>query len=264
MDPVLYERNGPVAVITFNQPDKMNALDYEANQLLLAHFHRFSDDPDARVLVVTGAGDKAFSAGADMKTFSLAYATRPAPFFREHFIEGYGFGGITRNLKINKPIIGAINGYAIGGGFELSLAMDIRFCSPNAEFACQDVLWGMHPCDGGCVRLPKIVGMANAMEIILGGERIGADRAMQMGLVNRIIPQDRLLAETMAYAEHLATRGPLAQEFVKDVAYRAPGLSLTEALRLELRSFTDLAHSEDFVEGVTSFRERRAPCFAGK
>lgn len=264
MAAVDYNKDGPVSIITLNRPSKMNALDYDENELLKAHFRTYAEDDDARALVVTGAGDKAFSAGADMKTFSLPYATKPAPYFRDKFINGSGFGGITRNLKINKPIIAAINGYSIGGGFELALAMDIRFCSPNAEFACQDVLWGMHPCDGACVRLPKIVGMGNAMEIILSGERVGAERALEMGLVNRIVPQSQLLPKTIAYAKHLATRGPLAQKYVKDVTYRSRGLSLAEALRLELRSFSDTANSEDFVEGVRAFQGKREPDFQGK
>lgn len=263
-DAILYERRGPVAVITLNRPQKMNALEYEANMALIATFQRFRDDDEARVVVVTGAGDKAFCAGADLKTYTMQYATKPAPYFREKFVDGYGFGGITRNLKVNKPILGAINGYAMSGGFELALAMDIRFCSPNAQFAIQDVNWGMHPCDGGCVRLPRIVGLGNAMEIILSGERFDAQHALRIGLVSRVIPQQELLAETIRFAEVLASRAPLAQRFAKDVVLRAPGLSLEEAIRMELRSFSDLAHTEDLVEGVTSFAERRPAQFMGR
>lgn len=264
MSDLLYESHGSVRVITLNCPEKMNALNYEANQELIRCFRDFQSDEEARVAVVTGAGEQAFCAGADLKTFTMQYATRPAPEFRQNFIDGLGFGGITRGLRINKPIIAAINGYAVSGGFELALAMDIRLCSPNAQFAIQDVMWGMHPCDGGCVRLPKIVGMGHAMEIILSGERFDAAHALKIGLVNRIIPQADLVAETVRYAQLLATRAPLAQRFVKDVEYRAPGLSLEEAIRMELRSFSDLAHTEDLVEGTTAFRERRPAHFSGR
>lgn len=264
MNAILHERRGPVAVITLNRPAAMNALDYEANQTLIACLRDFEADPEARVAVLTGAGDRAFCSGADMKTYTIQYATRPAPYFRQHFVDGYGFGGITRGLKVTKPVIAAINGYAIGGGFELSLAADIRWCSPNARFGIQDVRWGMHPCDGGLIRLPKIVGLGNAMEIVLSGEQFDADHAFRIGLINRIVPQERLLDEAVAYAGKLATRAPLAQRYVKDVAQRAPGLSLEEAIRLELRSFADLAHTEDLVEGVTSFKERRPARFAGR
>jgi len=264
MSDVFSERHGPVTVITLNTPAKMNALDYEANQALIQCFRDFQHDDDARVAVVTGAGDKAFCAGADLKTFTMAYATKPAPQFRRMFIDGLGFGGITRGLRINKPIIAAINGYAMSGGFELALAMDMRFCSPNAVFGIKDVQWGMHPCDGGCVRLPKIVGLGHAMEIILSGEPFDAEQALKIGLVNRIVPQADLLAETIRYAQLVASKAPLAQRFVKDVEYRAPGLSLEEAIRMELRSFSDLAHTEDLTEGVTSFKERRPARFTGR
>jgi enoyl-CoA hydratase/carnithine racemase len=264
MSDILCERHGPVTLITINRPDKMNSLDYEANEAIIQCFRDFQRDDEARVAVLTGAGEQAFCAGADLKTFSLQYATRPAPEFRQRFIDGLGFAGITRGLRINKPIVAAINGFAMSGGFELALAADVRICSPNAIFAIQDVMWGMHPCDGGCVRLPKIVGLGRAMEIILSGERFGAEHALRIGLVNRIAPQAELVAEAIRYAQVLASRSPLAQRFVKDVEYRAPGLSLEEAIRMELRSFSDLAHSEDLAEGVAAFKERRPARFAGR
>lgn len=261
MDSIQCERQGPVTVITLNRPAAMNALNYEANQALIQCFKDFDADDTARVAVVTGAGDKAFCSGADMKTFTMAYATKPAPEFRQMFIDGYGFGGITRGLKINKPIIAAINGYAVGGGFELSLAMDVRFCTPESRFGIQDVAWGMHPCDGGSIRLPKLVGLGNAMEIILSGELFDAQHAHRIGLVNRIIPKDQILSEAIRYAHMLASRGKFAQRFVKDVEYRAIGLTLEEGIRVELRSFSDLSQTDDFAEGVTAFKEKRAPRF---
>ena len=170
----------------------------------------------------------------------MNYAGRPAPEFRTRFTDGPGFGGITRGLEIDKPIIAAVNGYAISGGLELAEACDIRFCSSNAEFAHQDVNWGFHPCDGGCVRLPQIVGLGNAMEIILSGRRIDADHALRIGLVNRIVPAADLVAETLDFAALVASRAPLAQRFAKDVMLRAFDMPLADALRLESRSFYDL------------------------
>lgn len=263
-DPVIIEQHDNVSVITLNRPEAMNALDYDANHALIKAFSDFEDNDDARVAVVTGAGNKAFCAGADLKTYSLAYATKPAPYFRQHFVDGNGFGGITRGLRITKPVIAAINGYAMSGGLELALAADFRFCSTDAEFAIQDVQWGMHPCDGGCVRLPQIVGMGHAMEIILSGERFDAEHALRIGLVNRVIAPESLLDETVRYARLLATRAPLAQRFAKDVSCRAPGMTLVDAIRMEENSFADLAHTEDLKEGVTSFAERRAPRFGGR
>lgn len=264
MNHILSEKRGRVTLITIDRPERMNALDYETNQELVRVFEAFEADPDAYVAVVTGAGDKAFCAGGDLKDFTLQYATLPAPEFRRIFIDGPGFGGITRNFKGSKPVVAAINGYCVSGGLEFALAADIRFCSPNAQFGLQDVKWGFHPADGASIRLPLVVGLGNAMEILLSGERIDAEHALRIGLVNRIYPQAELLAKTLEFAEMLATRAPLAQRFAKDVVKRAVGMHMDEALRMEARSFYDLAHTEDIREGVTSFAEKRVPKFRGK
>ena len=174
---------------------------------------------------------------------------------------GSGFGGITRNMEIYKPIIAAINGYAMSGGLELALACDLRFCSPNAVFALQDVRWGFHACDGGLVRLPWIVGLGHAMEMFLSGDQFDADYALRVGLVNRIIPLDTLLTETLSAAEQMASRSPLAQRLGKEVMLRSLGRTLEDGLRMESRSFYDLGQSEDLEEGTTAFREKREPRF---
>ena len=261
---IRYERQGAVRVITIDRADKMNSLDLQANDELVAVWREFDADDAARVAVVTGAGDQAFCAGADLKTYTMAFATTSAPVFRSKYTNGPGFGGITRNLDVFKPIVAAVNGYAISGGFELALACDLRFCSPNAEFALQDARWGFHACDGGLIRLPAIVGLGNAMELILSGERVGAEHALRIGLVNRIHPQAELLPRTLEYAQMLATRAPLSHRFAKEVMKRAVGLPLEEALRLESRSFHDLGRTEDLAEGTASFRERRPAHFEGR
>jgi enoyl-CoA hydratase/carnithine racemase len=264
MSNILYEQRGAVALITINRAEKMNSLHFAANDELTAAWQRFDQDDAARVAVITGAGTKAFCAGADLKTYTIDFANRPAPEFRTRYTDGPGFGGITRNMEIGKPIVAAINGFAISGGFELTLACDIRFCSPNAEFALQDVKWGFHACDGGLIRLPQIVGLGHAMEIVLSGERIDADHAFRIGLVNRIYPADQLLAKAMDYAAMLATRAPLAQRFAKDVMRRSAGMSFVEALKLESRSFYDLGGTADIREGTTAFREKREARFEGR
>ncbi|MEC9151638.1 MAG: enoyl-CoA hydratase-related protein, partial [Pseudomonadota bacterium] len=163
-----------------------------------------------------------------------------------------------------KPIIAAVNGYAVGGGLELALACDIRFCAPHAMFGDQDVNWGFHACDGGLIRLPQIVGMGNAMEMILGGELIDAEHAQRIGLVNRIYSADILLDETLSYADMLATRAPLAQRFAKNVMMKAADVPFEEALLLESRSFRDLGDTEDLQEGTSAFREKRPAAFKGR
>ena len=167
-------------------------------------------------------------------------------------------------MDIDKPILAAINGFAISGGFELALACDIRFCSPNAEFALQDAKWGFHACDGGLIRLPQIIGMGHAMEIILSGERVKADHAYRIGLVNRIYEQHELMAKSMDYAQMLASRAPLSHRFAKEMVRRSMGMSMDEALKAESRSFKDVAMTHDLEEGVTSFKERRDAKFKGE
>jgi enoyl-CoA hydratase/carnithine racemase len=264
MSDIIYETDGPVAIITINRPGKMNSLDFEANDALVEVWRSFAADDALRVAVVTGAGEQAFCAGADLKTYTMAFAQTSAPEFRRRYTNGPGFGGITRNLDIDKPIIAAINGFAISGGFELALACDVRFCSPNAEFALQDAKWGFHACDGGLIRLPRIVGHGHAMDIILSGERVDAEHAYRIGLVNRIYQADLLMDKALAYAHMLASRSPLSHRFAKEVMRRSIGMPIDEALRLESRSFFDVGLTEDLAEGTTAFKERRDAAFKGR
>jgi len=261
---IVYESHGAVRLITINRPAKMNSLDFAANDALIEAWLEFDRDEDARVAVITGAGDQAFCAGADLKTYTMSFATTPAPEFRRRYTNGYGIGGITRGLKILKPIVAAVNGYAMSGGFEIAMACDLRLCSPNAVFALQDVRWGFHACDGGLVRLKEIVGLGNAMEMILSGERYGAEHALRIGLVNKVIARERLLEEALDYAQMLATRAPIPQRFAKEVMYRIHGLGMDEALRIESQSFRELGDTEDLAEGTAAFRERREARFKGR
>jgi enoyl-CoA hydratase/carnithine racemase len=261
---IKHEVHGGVWLITIDRADKMNSLDFASHDELVDVFKAFDADPDARVAVLTGAGDRAFCAGADLKTYTVAFGTMPAPEFREKVVNGYGLGGITRGLEIDKPLLAAVNGHAVSGGLELALACDLRFCSPNATFGLQDSKWGFHACDGGLVRLPLIVGHGNAMEMILSGERYDAEHAYRIGLVNKVHPQEELLEKCMDYAQMLASRAPLSHRLAKDVMRRMAGMPLDEALRAEIRSFHDLGNSEDLVEGTTAFRERRDARFKGR
>ncbi len=264
MADIAYEKHGAVRLITINRADKMNSLDFAANEALIDIWRTFDQDDDARVAVITGAGDKAFCAGADLKTYTLNFAQAAAPEFRSKYTNGPGFGGITRNLDIDKPILAAVNGFAISGGFELALACDMRFCSDHAEFALQDAKWGFHACDGGLIRLPQIVGMGHAMEIILSGERVNAQHAYRIGLVNRVYAPHELLTKTLEYAQMLATRAPLSHRFAKEVVRRSVGMHMGEALQWESRSFRDVAFTDDLKEGLASFKERRPADFKGR
>ena len=264
MEDIRYERIGAVRLITIDRPRVMNSLDFAANERLVECWREFDADDGARVAVITGAGGEAFCAGADLKTYTMAFASTPAPEFVRRFTNGPGFGGITRSLDIHKPIVAAVNGYAMSGGLELALACDLRFCAPHAVFALQDVKWGFHACDGALVRLPWIVGLGHAMEMFLSGDRFDADWAFRTGLVNRVIAAERLLEESLDYAAKLASRAPLAQRLGKEVMLRALGRPLEDGLRLESRSFHDLGQTRDLAEGTTAFREKRDAKFEGR
>jgi len=261
---IRYERHGHVRLITIDRPQVMNSLDFTANDELVACWREFDAEDDARVAVITGAGRDAFCAGADLKTYTMNFASTPAPEFVRRYTNGPGFGGITRTLEVFKPVLAAINGYAMSGGLELALACDLRFCTPNAVFALQDVKWGFHACDGGLVRLPWIVGLGHAMEMFLSGDRFDADWAMRTGLVNRVIPAERLVEESLTYAAKLASRAPLAQRLGKEALLRALGRPLEDGLRLESRSFHDLGATDDLAEGTRAFREKRDAEFRGR
>ena len=194
----------------------------------------------------------------------MAFATALAHEFRQKWVDGYGLGGITRGLDIDKPIIAAVNGYAISGGLEIALACDLRFAAPHAQFGLQDSKWGFHACDGGLVRLPRIVGHGHAMEMILSGELVDAEHAYRIGLVNRIWPADELLPRSLEYAQMLAKRAPLSHRFAKNVMRRMAGLPIDESLKAEVRSFYDLGSSDDLAEGTAAFRERREAQFKGR
>lgn len=257
MADIRVDKHGPVWHVTIDRAAKMNSLDFEAHEALVDVWREFDRDTSARVGVISGAGNQAFCAGADLKTYTIAFATLPPHEFRQKWVDGVGLGGITRGMDIDKPLIAAINGYAISGGLEIALACDLRFCSDNAQFALQDAKWGFHACDGGLVRLPMIVGLGNAMEIILSGDRIDAAHAHRIGLVNRVWSQDELIPKTLEYAHMLAQRAPLAHRFAKSTMRRMVGMPFAEALKTEVRSFYDLGQSEDLKEGTQSFRERR-------
>jgi len=261
---IILEKEDGVWLLTINRENKMNSLDFESHYELVEIWKDFSKDPSAKVGVITGAGEKAFCAGADLKTYTMDFASRKPNEFRDKFVNGHGLGGITRGLDIDKPLIAAINGYAVSGGLEIALACDLRFCSENAKFGLQDVKWGFHACDGALVRLPNIVGMGATMELVLSGELINAEHAYRINLVNRIYPKIDLLKKTMEYAHLLEKRAPLAIKFAKQTLRNTISMSIEDALKQEVRSFYDLGQSEDLLEGTQAFSERRDARFQGK
>ncbi len=202
MPTVLYEQKDRVVTITINRPEAMNAIDPETHEALVAAWTRFRDDDGAWVAILTGAGDRAFSAGADLKkmipaAFSGGRGYDPVAH------NAYGLGGITRGLEIWKPMIAAINGFCLAGGLEQALACDFRIAAEHARFGLTEVRWAIMPGAGGTQRLPRVVGLTRAMEMILTAEPIDAQEALRIGLVNRVVPLPRLMEEARALAETL-------------------------------------------------------------
>jgi len=251
-----FEINNRLAVITIDRPETMNALDMAHNAELDRVWAEFRDDDDLWVAILTGAGDKAFSAGADLKTLIPAQG--------DGVMDDWNFGGITRNFTTDKPIIAAINGVALAGGLEMVLACDLRVAADHAQLGLAEVKWAIIPGAGGTQRLPRAIPLARAMEMILTGDPITADEAFQLGLVNRVVSGDRLMDEARALADTLLARGPLALRAAKHAILEGASLPFDEAMNLELHLFNSVMGTEDAVEGPRAFAEKRAPNYQGR
>jgi enoyl-CoA hydratase/carnithine racemase len=259
---ILYEKRGRVAYITINRPEARNAINLETGRELNEAWQDFRDDDNLWIGVLTGAGDKAFSAGADLKslipmlTSTVSNTEAPA--------EDNGFGGITRGFECWKPMIAAINGFCLAGGTEMMLACDLRIAAENATFGLTEVRWGIIPGAGGTQRLPRMVPLARAMEIILMGESITAQDAYQMGLINKVVPQAELMHEVERWVNVLLERGPLALRAAKQAMLQGLNMSLDEGMQLEQRLFRQMLATEDAKEGPQAFAQKRKPEFKAR
>jgi len=242
---VLYEKRKGIGYITLNRPDALNALDDGLNSELWAVWDDFKKDESVDVGILTGAG-KAFCAGADLKTFIPKWEKANMLDVRKNIPKGIG-GGITRGQhKITKPIIAAINGHAIGGGFELALALDIRIASEKAKFGVFEVRYGLHQGDGGIVRLVAIAGLATALELTLTGREVTADEAYRLRLVSKVVPHENLMAEAEQYASMIMSNSQQAIRSAKETILDVVGCTLDDALRLEtINAYSSLG---DFSE----------------
>lgn len=260
---VQFETRGPIALITINRPEARNAIDPETRKELIEGWTTFRNDENLWVAIITGAGEKAFCAGADLKRIGEFYSLDPQK-RRAKLETEPGLGGITRNLPIWKPIIAAINGAALGGGLELALSCDIRIAAENATFGLPEVKWGIMPGAGGTKRLPRLIPLGKALEMILTGKSISAEEALQIGLVNRVVPLPELMDTAMEMAENICENGPLAVRAAKEAVMRGLDFHLDEALRLEQFLADPLRRSEDAKEGIKAFKEKRKPKYKGK
>lgn len=260
MPTVLYEQQDRIVTITINRPEAMNAIDPETHEALIAAWTRFRDDDSAWVAILTGAGDQAFSAGADLKKFVPAeFGGRGGAAHNT-----FGLGGITRGLEIWKPMIAAINGFCLAGGLEQALACDLRIAAPHARFGLTEVRWAIMPGAGGTQRLPRAVPLAKAMEMILTAEHVTAEEALGLGLVNKVVPLPELMPAARALAGRLCERGPLALRAAKEAVIRGLSLPLADGLRLEAFLSGMLRRTEDAIEGPKAFAEKRPPAFKAR
>jgi enoyl-CoA hydratase len=258
-DAILTEINGPVAVLTINRPKTLNALDIPTLLLLEASFAKLESDSSARVIVITGAGEKAFVAGGDIGDLN----SRGGLSHYQEFAET--IHRVFRRIEIcDKPVITAINGYALGGGTELLLATDIRFAAATARFGLPEITLGIIPGAGGTQRLLRQVPLCRAKEIMFSGKHFSAETALEIGLINRIVPPERLMAETLEFALQLSEKSPLILKILKRTLTDGADMTLAAALSHEKVMASIVFDSADSHEGCSAFLEKRKPHFTGK
>lgn len=254
---ILWETRDHVRILTLNRPDAMNALTLPMMQQEAARLEEFQDDDDAWVLIYTGTG-RAFSTGLDLTAAREILAVPPEK--RPKTLTA------PNAPEIWKPIIAAVNGYALGGGCELALACDIRVAADDASFGLPEVKRALIPGAGACQRLPRLIGSGNAFLMLLTGERIDAQEAYRVGLVQKVVPKERLLDEAFALAEKIGENGPVAVRLVKEAAVRGQEMPLRDALAQDrLMSIRNRQTApEDVEEGIKAFREKRKPDYRGR
>jgi enoyl-CoA hydratase/carnithine racemase len=260
----MYEKKDHLAMLTMNRPETMNAMNATMRQEMGEALQDFKDDNDSWVLIITGAGDKAFSAGVDLKEMADRLAGGPPP-----------AGGesppqrtpplpnlLSANTDIWKPIIAAINGVAIGGGLELALTCDVRIVAEGARLGLMEPKRGITPGGKGTVRLPLLVPMGIALEMLLSGDLVTAEEAYRVGLANQIVPVTDLMTAAKTMAQRFMDCAPLALQSIKETVYRTSGMPLDEALKA--RFGTNVNDTEDAREGTAAFVQKRKPVWKGK
>lgn len=256
---VVFSVREQVATVRLNRPEAMNALDPETRQEIAAIWQKINADDTIRVIIVTGTGYRAFCAGADLKK------TMPPPeSFAQLRFGTSGDDGIDRIVETDKPVICAINGFALAGGLELAMACDIRIAVDSARFGLTEVKIGSIPGAGGTQRLPRLVGMTNAMLLLLTADMIDSAEALRIGLISKVVPAANLMAEAEAIAARIAGNAPLAVRAVKRLVKRGADLPLAAGIEAERLSWGLLRDTKDRIEGRIAFQEKRKPVYRGQ
>ncbi len=254
---ISYEKKGRIAYVTINRPERLNSLHPPASRELLEAFTAFRDDSNLSVAILTGAGDRAFSAGNDLK-YTAEHGYQPA-----RPGERLTFGGITSNFECWKPIIAAVNGYALGGGLELALACDIIIAAEHAELGLPEVRVGLVAGAGGTHRLPRHIPLKIAMGMLMTGRRITAQEAYRLGLVNEVVPLSELLPTAERWANEIMEAAPLSVRASKQMATLGLGWPLDIAIGRIYSEHQKAMASNDFIEGPRAFAEKRKPNWTG-
>jgi enoyl-CoA hydratase/carnithine racemase len=257
-DTLLLERDGVVASITINRPKVLNALNTQTIDELRRAILDLKQDDDVRVVILTGAGEKAFVAGADINELAVQTPTGG----REHALAGQHVFDLIENM--GKPVIAAINGYALGGGCELAMACTLRIAADTAKLGQPEIALGLIPGYAGTQRLPRLVGKGKAMEMILTGAPIGADEAQRIGLVNRVVPAAALMTEAKALATELARGAPIAMRYIINAINKGVEMPFAEACQYEATLFGLVGSTDDMREGTSAFLQKRKAEFRGR
>lgn len=255
-DPVLYAQRNSVAILTLNRPDQLNALNFTLIGRFMAHLDAIERDDAIRAVIVTGAGERAFSAGADIKEFAHSVAAGVEVALRDFVARGQAF--TSRIERFPKPIIGAVNGLAFGGGCEMLEAMPLAVAADTATFAKPEINLGFPPPFGGTQRLPRLIGRKRALEMILTGDPITAEEARQAGLVNHVVSKSKLIAEAEKLAQRIIEKAPVSVAASLTAVTRGINLSIDEGLAVEAAQFARAAATPAVAEGIARFLDRSA------